>query len=55
MASEWCSEDPALAPLYKAAAEDKEYLDICDALESGEAGWSKLRDVSLSALTLYRL
>ena len=23
MASEWCSEDPALAPLYKAAAEDK--------------------------------
>ena len=45
MASEWCSEDPALAPLYKAAAEDQDYLDICDALESGEAGWSKLRDV----------
>ena len=45
MASEWCSEDPALAPLYKAAIEDQEYSDICDALESGEAGWSKLKDV----------
>ena len=45
MASEWCSEDPALAPLYKAATEDQDYLDICDALESGQAGWSKLKDV----------
>ena len=44
-ASEWCTEDPALQPLYAAADADPEYTEILDTLESGNAGWSKLRDV----------
>ena len=44
-ASEWCTEDPALQPLFAAADADPEYKDICDTLESGNAGWSKLKDV----------
>ena len=44
-ASEWCSEDPALQPLFAAADSDPEYAEICNAIEFGNAGWSKLKDV----------
>ena len=44
-ASEWCTEDPALQPLFAAADQDPEYSEICDTLEAGNAGWGKLKDV----------
>ena len=34
-----------MQPLFAAADADPEYKDICDTLESGNAGWSKLKDV----------